>query len=481
MRVLLAAALLALVLAGCVSPSNLTPAATTSTAELPKLLAYDALGNATALPAEFSGLNFTEVMMKSRGGEPNIGVTPKGNVFEIAGANTMRSKDHGKTWEIVFNLTTAFPAQVQSTPLSGYTRSSDPMLWVDPDTGRVFTDHMTSTVCSNMIWSDDEGATWTMKPMTCGIPSNDHQKVMTAHWHGPAPSPLAAYPNLVYYCYNKDVATDCAVSLDGGMDFAYDRPVALAPVDGCGGINGHPAAAPDGTVFVPINLGCDGPVVGVSEDNGLTWTVQHGPKVHGAEEIDPDITVTPDGTAYMLYRGGDHIPYLVRSKDHFQTWEGPWRVAPNDIKSSVFTVITSGDNGRIAMAYLANRDTTETPSKAPNATRWQMFVTYSFDAAAKDPTFVTTQATPDADPVQIGCVWLDGGSNPCRNMLDFNDITIDKYGRVMVAVADGCTEGCADNPAATNDTSHHRDGAVLVLDSGPSLFAAKPPIARVTG
>jgi hypothetical protein len=128
------------------------------------------------------------------------------------------------------------------------------------------------------------------------------------------------------------------------------------------------------------------------------------------------------------------------------------------------------------MGYLANRDTTAEPSKAENATRWHLFVTYSLDAGNATPTFVTRQATPDDDPVQIGCVWLNGGSNPCRNMLDFIDMAHDLDGRVFVAITDGCTENCSRNPAATNADSHRRDGAVVVLSEGPSLFAAKPAI-----
>ena len=464
--------------AGCVGAPSVQPASVVAPSLAPAhLLSYDGNGTLLASPPDelAGGLTFVERLLKNRGGEPNIGVDPKGNVFVTANNNVMKSSDHGKTWSIVFNLTTAFPSAVQGTPLYDYTRSSDSMLWVDPITGRVFADFMTSLLCSNMVISSDAGASWTMKPMTCGLPVNDHQKVMTAPFakgDGALPaSPI--YPDVVYYCYNKLLDTHCAVSFDGGETFPVDRPITNAAFNECGGINGHPAPAPDGTVYVPINLGCAGPVVVVTTDNGLTWTVQNGPTKTGAEEIDPDITVTPDGTAYMLYRGADHLQYLVRSHDKFKTWSGPWRVSPPDVKSTVFTVITSLEDGRIAMAYLGNRDTTDEPSKAGNTTRWHLFVTYSTDAASAEPTFTTQQATPDDDPLQIGCVWLGGGGNPCRNMLDFIDMTADPDGRVFVAVTDGCTDGCAHNTAAKDTDSHKRDGGVYVLDAGPSLLAAK--------
>ncbi|HWH08383.1 MAG TPA: sialidase family protein, partial [Candidatus Thermoplasmatota archaeon] len=276
MRLLVVLALVGTALAGCVTPPDGPVPAATLDPVLPGLLAYDATGASVPVPEALQEpIAIVARLLGHRGAEPNVGVTPEGVVFATAGPNTMRSKDHGRTWEVVFNLTEAFPAPVWGTPASQVARSSDPMLWVDAVTGRVFTNHMTHLLCANMIVSDDEGESWTMKPMTCGLPVNDHQKVATSIGYGPkAKVPNPVYPNAVYYCYNKLVSTQCAVSHDGGYNFLYDRTVASGFTDGCGGINGHPAPHPDGTMLVPMTLGCDGPVVGVTEDNGLTWTVR---------------------------------------------------------------------------------------------------------------------------------------------------------------------------------------------------------------
>ncbi|MHB8604341.1 MAG: sialidase family protein [Thermoplasmatota archaeon] len=492
-----------LFVSGCLAPRVATvPPGGSSTAHA-ALVSYDGDGKPRATPAELAGgFDYKEILLGNRGGEPNIGVTSNGWVFTDANMNTMRSKDHGATWQIVFNLSTALPQNCSPAPpppapvgcpVTGYTRSSDPMLWVDTTTDRVFTVHMTSIVCANFITSDDKGDSWLMKPMTCGLPGNDHEKVMTSPFSSAVPTPPdAVYPDVTYYCYNRATPfvpggtdptdkigepgiTDCAVSLDGGRSFAYDRIVSSVDQDGCGGINGHPAAAKDGTVYVPmdqaVTKGCAGPVVGVTEDNGLTWTVRHGPTMHGAEEIDPDITVTPDGTAYILWRGSDHLQYLARSHDKFATWQGPWRVSPPDVTSTVYTVIDSAADGRLAMAYLGTRDSANEPSKTPNATRWNMFVTYSLDAASDSPTFTTKQVTPDSDPVQIGCVWMYGGSSKCRNLLDFIDMSHDaKDGRVYISFTDGCTKLCAGNASATANQSRQRDGAVMVQVGGPTLL-----------
>src|SRR5689334_17769070 len=118
------------------------------------------------------------------------------------------------------------------------------MLWVDTDTGRVFADFVTGLTCSKMFFSDDEGATWTAQPNDCGLPGNDHQKVAAGRWGPDLPSPpVAPYPDLVYYCYNKAAVafatgdSDCAVSHDGGLTFDYEAVAVASQTEGCGGIN----------------------------------------------------------------------------------------------------------------------------------------------------------------------------------------------------------------------------------------------------
>jgi hypothetical protein len=457
-------------LAGCLDQPSTGKGADTKdelakfVAELPKVYVSDG----TLLDPAYDSPDFprvVQVLLPARGAEPNIGVTSKGGIFVTGFDWTMRSLDGGHTWKRVYDFSLVDNPR---DPLS----TSDPMLWVDPDTDRVFTNQMFPVLaCSSNIISDDNGESWTHYPMSCGLPVVDHQKLMTAHPRGPLPAtPL--YKNLVYYCYNKLLSTNCAVSYDGGIRYLYDN-VAADP--SCGGINGHPAAAPDGTVYVPIGLNCNQAGVTVTKDNGLSWTVKMFGGQVGEQDIDPEVTVTPDGTAYYYGRGKDGSGYLWRSHDGFDSVDGPFRVNPPDVKGVVHAALMSGDNGRIAIGYLGNREWAGDPSEAPDNTTWHLFLTHSFNAADKQPTFQTAQVTPNNDPVQIGCIWLNGGGAPCRNLLDFIDGVADKQGRIHVAFADGCTPRltCSNNPKATPQESRDRALSIAIQDHGPSLYAAQ--------
>src|SRR5262249_24577079 len=107
----------------------------------------------------------------------------------------------------------------------------------------------------------------------------------------------------------------------------------------------------------------------------------------------------------------------------------------------------AGDDNRAASAFLG----TETGGDAQAADFlgvWHLYVAFTYNGGR---TWTTSDATP-GDPVQRGCIWNGGGSNPCRNLLDFNDITVDQTGRVLVGYADGCTGACVTDPTQNPST-----------------------------
>lgn len=457
-------------LAGCVSQDSSTSTSEPPVAPAPPPGTHVFGGNATGTPTpsnlQFGTTNYT--LVGHAGAEPTIGITSDGSIFALSGSVVYRSRDNGTTWSPVH---------------THLLLNSDPMMWVDPWTDRVFNAPMFPTLlCSTLYWSDDFGDTWTANPdVACGKGPFDHQKFATGP-PGPDANPLAGalYPTVAYLCYNAVATTNCMMSYDGGLTWPVDRntQVNLAPkqesVDlftGCGsGQNGHPTAAPDGTiVFARNGPGCPQPFLTVSRDSGLTWSLVAGPQTPNPKALDPEVAFTPDGTLYMLYQDAQFHQLLARSSDMGQSWDGPWDVTPPGMNTTSFQALATGSDGRIAMSFLG-APAGGSPSSVPEDTRWHLFILTSDDAASDNPTFVSYQVTPETDPVQVGCVFQGGGSNPCRNLLDFIDGAVSPAGEFYVAYTEGCISDACKEAGSKGDTSRARETAVAWL-RGWSLYA----------
>ncbi|MEA3189711.1 MAG: hypothetical protein QOD77_293 [Thermoplasmata archaeon] len=423
------------------------------------------------------------------GPEPSIGVTDSGCMFFVALQDLMRSCDQGKSWE---QLTSPFLA----------TDTSDPYLWVDPVTDRVFSVQMVNTQSCWISWSDDDGATWLGNPLDCGPnPSVDHMKVATGPWtdagFGAAGKAAGAYDQAVYVCRNTGVVVvgtvTCYTSLDGGATFeagASGTGVAMTNA----GLHGAITTAPDGTVYVPPRL--ESPGVLVSKDNGFSWTYTELGKDAGTPSPRKNSEVATDSAsnAYFTWVGKDARTYLSRSTDGGGKWDALSLVASApSVVSTTFPHIQAGDPGRIAVAYLGSEDAAllgtdnidgdpwdGNPHTAPAAARYHLWVSFSLDALSANPTWTHVRVTDD--PVQVGSICISsgdcrdlGGSN--RNLLDFNDLSLDKDGRVFVAFADGCTSDDCVGPDGKPEDSRDREGVVAILEDGPSLYAEKGPLA----
>jgi hypothetical protein len=524
-QLFVAGLLLAAMLAGCMSapthPSTPPPVEAAGASEV-----FDGLGRILSTAHGLAG-NLSVVVRETHrvGAEPSIGIDAKDAIFVTTMgaafnhnshglAGVERSLDYGKTWTEVFNLSSYWgPAWNQQPDVQNNVMgNADPILWVDQQTGRVFATFMSDFQCAKMFMSDDQGATWLGNPEDCGLPGNDHPQVITAP---PAPpvdmvglpvpmphSPTAGYPNLVYYCYFRYLAagtgqvhvspddplegeTFCAVSYDGGLTFQTDTQVASHRLDGCGGHNSPPAAASDGTVYVAMEAECQHVVIASSSDNGVTWYPMEGPALPGGRvRADPAVAITPDGKAYVLYMGSDQQPYLIRSSNGFQSYDGPWRVSPRNLTSTNFLALTAGDNGRLAMAFLGTTNVNVTdPSIAANTTRWNLYETFTTDANATNavPTFRNIQVTGGDDPVQIGCIWMRGGGSPCRNLLDFISMTHTVDGRPIVVFSKGCDRGCSGKSDATAADSGDRIVSIAVQEEGPSLFVKQGRLHSTRG
>lgn len=394
------------------------------------------------------------------GFEPTIGVTKTGAVFinpkPTAGLNTqhiMRSRDQGLTWEDVSPR--VGDQIVPPTDL-------DPYIYVDRDTGRLFTVQL-YVGCSYLAYSDDDGESWIHNPVACGIPGNDHQTL----YSGPTTTlPTVGYPNAVYYCYNAIAYSGCGRSLDGGLTFHPAGAPYAAP--GCAGLHGHVAVGPDGTVYLPKGDCEEGPAVSVSTTDGTTWTEVQvaGPAFRGRDH-ESHVAVDAKGNAYFVWTGADRRPYLSVSKDQGQTWSAPAMVGPPGITTAWGPTIAAGDEGKIAVYYYGTQGDCCYEQEFGGHTMWNVYATVSTDAQTANPVFMTTTFNDPMDPVRRGsCGPGRCGGRP-TSPGDFVEVFVDHTGRTWAAVVDTCQTRCAEPGLSGSNNSELTMAGQLVR--GPRL------------
>jgi hypothetical protein len=430
-------------------------------------------------------------------GEPSIGFDPNAHAA-MYGAGTATER---LTWDAGGTMTqTVVTAPTAATSL-------DAITFVDPVTHRTFNSQLAGA-CSLLAYSDDAGANWTPSS-GCGINTLlDHQSVGGGPYHAPldaVPNPI--YPHAVYYCAQNGFNATCARSDDGGLTFGPGATISNGlgnngtdPLGGsCSGLHGHLRVSGDGTVYVPLK-GCGGtpsvnnltneeyvgghPTLSTSTDNGVTYTLHMVMAGNNSDESDPSVATTPDNTVYFgwedgvnpddSHNGTTSSARIAVSRDHGQTWTPPVDLStPLGLHNVQFPEVIAGDNGRAAMAFLGTTGIGDDQTNAFKGAVWHLYVSTTYDGGA---TWTTVDATP-GDPVQRGCIDMQGiapGSprtDVCsqRNLLDFNDITMDAQGRVLVAYADGCIAACVTD--ASKPSTSHQD-MVLRQTSGRGLLAA---------
>jgi hypothetical protein len=421
-----------------------------------------------------------------------------GKAMFIAGLQTLRVTFN----ETVSGVTASW--ENKSAPNTSV-QSFDPILFTDSSTNRTFVSQLVpgvNKIANPLSFTDDDGNNWTPSQGS-GINSGvDHQTVGGGPYAKNADGSLKGgavqrpgldakfYPNAVYYASQDIGLAEIARSDDGGLTFGVAVP--MYDLTQCNGLHGHIKVAPDGTVYVP-NKNCGGEqAVAVSEDNGMTWDIR---KIPGSKagRNDGSVGISTDGTIYVGYTNGDGTPRIAVSRDKGRTFENDTNVGfYQGIKNTVFPAVTAGDPDRAAFFFLgtttAGSAATGTDQTSPYVDAvWYGFISTTYDGGK---TWVTVNATPN-DPVQRGVVCTNGTTCPSgtRNLLDFNDMEVDKQGRAVAALADGCiTDACIQGVDKNGDgqfnTRFDNDGArralIIRQSSGLGLFSAFDPVTTVT-
>lgn len=404
--------------------------------------------------------------------EPTIGVNHKTNAaFFQQGLTTAK---------VTFDEATGPPTASWKdvTALETGVTTLDPIVEVDPQTGRIIVSQLLG-ICSASAVSDDDGQTWSPSsgcPEPHGV---DHQTLGAGPRSPATPAAAGAYANAVYYCSQSVAFAFCGRSDDGGKTFGASVPI--YNVSQCGGLHGHAQVAPDGTVYVP-NGRCGGrAAVVVSEDGGRTWSIRPVPfSTSPAQPTHPSVGIGSDGTLYLGYRSGEANAMIAVSTDRGKTWTRPVNVASDfGIRNATFPVVVAGDGDRAAFAFLGTTTagdpdppSFETDGAATNrqytGPGWHLYVAHTYDRGL---TWVTSDVTP-TNPVQRGCLYHGGGDDPCRDLLDFNGIAVDRQGRVLIAYTDGCLGKCEGSLVVSDNDRTDAKGTIARLTMGTGLLQA---------
>src|SRR5438067_9646548 len=367
---------------------------------------------------------------------------------------------------------------------------SDPIGFTDRQTGRVFAGDLTLTSPSCKVsFTDTDGLDQLGQPSYAGwSPSSgplgsgiDHETIGGGPYHAPAP-PHGPYPNAVYYCSQDLVTAFCLRSDDGGATYGPPIPTYTSQ---CGGLHGHVKVAPDGTVYLPNNsCGGTGAVV-VSEDNGLTWSVRPVQNATtqtraNANLQDPAVGIDNNGRVYFAMSSstvantatGGSNAVVATSTDKGLTWQNIYDVgAVYGLKNIAFPAAVAVDASRAAVAFYGSTTSGDQSANSFSGI-WHLYVASTFDGGLH---WTTADVTPK-DPMQRGCIWMHGGADICRNLLDFFDMTVDKQGRVQVGYVDGCTDGaCAQAAITAKGNAYTARGVIARQSSGRRLIANFDP------
>lgn len=390
--------------------------------------------------------------------EPTLGVNWNSNAN---GGGTVMYQSWVATYRVTFDDSASPPAATWADASSPYSVINvDPILFTDHATGRTFAGGLDGA-CSVLSYSDVDGASWTPMGNSCAGAAWDHPTVGSGPWAGGKPI-SALYDRAVYYCAQLSAA-QCAVSSDGGLTFGAGAPVPCGYINP--GLHGSVHVGSNGWAYLPFkDCGTTGNGVAVSKDNGLTWTGRPiGAKAPG-DGFDPDVGTTTSGWAYVGYPTDGNGVGVALTKDGGATWTNFGDVASAaGVRSSTFHEMVAGDDGRAAVVYLGST-TDGNPHAESFSGVWYTYVTYTFDAGQ---TWSTVRASDDV--VQRG--WICAGGTGCgegRNLLDFIDAQVDKKGRVVIAIADGCTGSC--ETGGSNSGSSYTN--IVRQSGGSGMFAA---------
>ena len=462
-------------------------ASVTLTTALPTPATTTGGTSTTAGPSSYGNYPLAAIPGSANSGEPSIGVDwGTGNVYFQANLNTIKAQ---------FPSYGANPVLTDVSCLQETANTLDPIMFTDSQTGRVGVSQLAANpLLLNSITSFFDSTPNPTGPQTApgcmasqgggAVAGPDHQTLGGGVYPEVLPlgaGPMGAYKHAFYYCSQTIAAGAlCSRSDNGGTTFTNGKP---PYINECGGLHGHVRVGPEGNVYLP-NKSCGSTQgLAVSKDAGQTWKLQPVTGTTPSDGSDPSVSADRSGTVYFASVNADGKPQVSVSNTQGSTWKTPINIGENlNIAKSVYPEVIAGDGGRATVAFVGSTTPGDRnvdgygKSDGGKGTTYtggtfDMYTSTTVDGGA---TWNTQDITPN-DPVQRGQICTNGTTcSAGRNLLDFNDITVDKAGHAVIAYSDGCTDACVTSTKVA-DNKQTSAGVIARQISGPLLFV--PPAA----
>jgi len=439
----------------------------------------------TAGPSAYGNYPLAAIPGTAKSGEPSIGVDwGTGNVYFQANLNTVKAQ---------FPSYGANPVLTDVSCLATSKKTLDPIMFTDSQTGRTGVSQLLANPlgANSITQFFDTTATAPAGPQTACQPSQgggelsgpDHQTLGGGVYPKVLPAgvgPTGTYKHAFYYCSQAIVAAFCSRSDNGGTSFVTGAPP-YTTADGCGGLHGHVRVGPEGNVYLP-NKSCGATqALAVTTNAAQSWTLKPVTGTTVSDGSDPSVAADRAGTVYFASVSSAGKPQVSVSGDKGNTWKMPINIGDSaGIAKSVYPEVIAGDAGRATVAFVGSTTPGDrnlapygksTDGSTYTGGTFDMYTSTTVDGGA---SWHTQDITP-TDPVQRGQICTNGTTcSAGRNLLDFNDITVDKTGHAVIAYSDGCTAACVTSTKVA-DNKQTSAGVIGRQITGPLLFV--PPAA----
>jgi hypothetical protein len=189
-------------------------------------------------------------------------------------------------------------------------------------------------------------------------------------------------------------------------------------------------------------------------------------------------TIDSAGNIYATWatpnaRNGLYDVWFASSRDHGQTYYGPFKINPAGLQGNM-PWIAAGNNGRVEIVFYGTNGT-EDPTTSVN-NQWNVFFAQSLNAADREPVFTVSQASDHVThkgPICNTGILCGSGT---RQLLDFFQVAIGPDGLANIMYAD-----TGDSNGTPHVTYARQTGGPLALNNPIAVTClASPSILPVS-